>query len=225
MALSTGKGHSTTIAGCAETDCDVSTLTCTTWQCCRHCHAPHSPPSSLRFFHLSEGEASYCSAAIKCNAVSLLRHNLFLCSQCQVAEFPGTKNGGLTLNIDGYLYDVPTHHFLKPDAYHFTHLHNKCSGVVTLLSVRLSREEATHLGRLIRKTPTIEASRGAEVEPFTLHHTHRSNTAPLGATTSSSSAASASTPSASPPVRLASPWVTAAGRCRTPAELRCSLSC
>ena len=219
MALSTGKGQSSSIAGCAEANCDVSTLTCTTWHRCRHCLAPHSPVSSLRFFHLSEGEASYCSAAIRCNAVSLLRHNLFLCSQCQVAEFPGTKDGGLTLNIEGYLYDVPTHHFLKPDAYHFTHLH-KCTGSVSLLSVRLSREEAIHLGRLIRKTPTIEAGKGAEVEPFALHH-HRSP-APLSATTASFAASSASS---APSVRLSSPWgysswqVSPTGRAAVLAEL------
>ena len=193
FALSTAKGLSTAIAACADADCDVSTLTCTSWQTCRHCHQPHTPTTlplgssggsggvgggggsggastssqgSLHFFHLSEREASYCSEAIKCNAVSVLRHNLFFCNRCRVAEFPGTKHGGLTLNIEGYLYDLPTRRFLLPSAYQFTHLTAKCQGEVELLSVRLSKEEAAFLGRLTKKTQPIDPGRAQEVEPL-----------------------------------------------------------
>ena len=169
MSVSSGRGRQVTVAACGEADCDVSSLTCSTWHSCRHCQCS-SPSPSVVFYHMSEGEASYCADAIRCNAQPVIRHNLFFCTRCRVAEFPGTKNGGLTLNIEGYLYDLPTHRFLLPSAYKFTHLpaSNKCNGEIELVSVKLSREEAMYLGKLIKRTQAMDASKAYEVEHFTL---------------------------------------------------------
>ena len=209
--LSTSKATVVTLAACAESECDVSTLTCSTWRTCRHCCASHDG-RSLHFFHISEREAAYCAEAIKCNGVPLLRHNLFFCNRCRVAEFPGTKHGGLTLNIEGFLYDLPTHRFLLPSAYQFTHLSAKCQGEVELLSVRLSREEATYLGRLTRKTQPIDLAKPPiDVEPLP--------------PPSFSSSASAPTQSPASPARLHEPWgysswqVSATGRAAVLAEM------
>ena len=169
MTVTTGRGRQLTVAACGEADCDVSSLTCSTWHSCRHCQSS-TPSPSVVFYHMSEGEASYCADAIRCNAQPIIRHNLFFCTRCRVAEFPGTKNGGLTLNIEGYLYDLPTHRFLLPSAYKFTHLpgSSKCNGEIELVSVKLSREEAMYLGKLTKRTQAMDASKAYEVEPFTL---------------------------------------------------------
>ena len=170
MVVSGGRGRQLTVAACGESECDVSSLSCTTWHSCRHCHCS-SPSPSVVFYHMSEGEASYCADAIRCNAQPIIRHNLFFCTKCRVAEFPGTKNGGLTLNIEGYLYDLPTHRFLLPTAYKFTHLPGgsaKCSGDIELVSVKLSREEAMYLGKLTKRTQAMDGNKTHELEHFTL---------------------------------------------------------
>ena len=169
MTVNAGRGRQLVVAACGEADCDVSSLTCTTWHSCRHCQCS-SPTPSVVFYHMSEGEASYCADAIRCNAQPIIRHNLFFCTRCRVAEFPGTKNGGLTLNIEGYLYDLPTHRFLLPTAYKFTHLPGttKCTGEIELVSVKLSREEAMYLGKLTKRTQAMDANKLLEVKQFTL---------------------------------------------------------
>jgi hypothetical protein len=75
-----------------------------------------------------------------------------------VAEFPGTKTGGLTLNVDGKLFDKPTGKYLSTDLYKFTHFDPSCTGEVSLTPVRLSKEEAIYLGRFIKRTPPIDPS-------------------------------------------------------------------
>ena len=147
-------------AACPDESCSTVTAAGSQWARCLSCKKPRSSTTGsvigLSWWLISAAEASYASTASKSNTTAIIPHNVFTCPVCCVAEFPGTRTGGLTLNMNGRLYDAPTRKYLDIEQYQFTHFSPACKGQMQFTPVKLAKEEAAYLGRFIQRTPPID---------------------------------------------------------------------
>jgi len=154
-------------AACPDESCSTSTANGSQWSRCLSCHELRTLPdgqclAGLSWWLISSSEGAYAATASKVNTSPIIPHNVFTCPTCGVAEFPGTKSGGLTLNNEGRLYDAPTKRFLETSSYRFTHFAPSCTGTMVLTPVRMAKEEAACLGRFIDRTPPIDMAKGLD---------------------------------------------------------------
>jgi hypothetical protein len=150
-------------ARCSHVTCDVGTQHTKLWQKCLDCKKATSRPTA--WWLISAAEATFCAQAIKASSMTTIPHEVFVCEACHVCEFPGTADGGLALNVEGHLFDKVAQCFLHPDLYSFTHASKDCPGKANLIPVRLSKNEAAGLSKLISTTPRYTSSQhGPKVE-------------------------------------------------------------
>jgi hypothetical protein len=71
-------------------------------------------------------------------------------------RFRCSVQSGLTMNVDGRVFDKNTERFLTLHNYRFHHVSRSCTGAVQYVPVRLSQEEAACLGKYFPSTPPTE---------------------------------------------------------------------